>query len=287
MSKSIIIDVGHGGTDTGAVGFGVYEKNWNLKMSLYQFKRLKEMGANVSITRTNDKTIDPETRGRMIKSKYDVCISNHFNAFNGHARGVETIHSIHHSSSFASDIANELVKETGLSLRRVFTKRIENTNSDWYFMHRLTVPTETVIIEYGFLDNQSDHNYFKNERNFYNAGEAVLKAVCRKIGVKYKSANQKPTKKDDDIMYKVQTGAFNDIKNAESLADKLKKDGYDTYIVYDGLSPAPAPARKTIEEYADMIERTTITGEANRAKYLGLTLDEYRPVQEELNRRYS
>ena len=93
--------------------------------------------------------------------------------------------------------------------------------------------------------------------------------------------------KGDEGMYKVQTGAFTSKENADHLARRLKEDGYDTFIVFDGNKTVPKTRKKSIKEYADMIERTTITGTRNRAKYLGLTLEEYKPVQEELNRRYS
>lgn len=239
MSKSIIIDAGHGGTDPGANGFGVKEKDWALEMALYQYKRLKELGARVSITRTSDKTLSPTARTNMIKNKYDVCISNHWNAFNGKARGIETIHSIHGGKEFATSIANELVKATGLPLRRVFTKKLANGN-DYYFMHRQTGSTRTVIVEFGFIDNKQDNDFYKNSANFRKAGEAVIRAVCKEIGIKYVSPGGEGVKapvknpaKPKGKLYKVQTGAFSDKKNAEGLARQLKKDGYETHIVYE------------------------------------------------------
>jgi len=233
MTKSVKIDAGHGGSDSGAIGFGVFEKDWTLKMSLYQFKRLKELGAKVGMTRTNDKTLSSSQRTNLIKNKYDYCISNHFNAFNGKARGIETIHSIFGSKSFATSIANELVKTTGLPLRRVFSLKGSN-GLDYYFMHRMTGSTETIIVEYGFIDNKTDHDWYKNESNFYKAGEAVIRAICKEIGISYKtpggSVNTKPIK-DKSKLFKVQTGAFSKKSNAENLAKKLKKDGYETFII--------------------------------------------------------
>lgn len=188
MSKSIIIDPGHGGTDPGANGFGVREKDWTLKMSLYQYKRLKELGAKVAITRTKDTTLSSTKRTNIIRGNYDYCISNHWNAFNGSARGIETIHSIFGGKAFAQDIANALVKETGLPLRRVFSRK-NNRGTDYYFMHRLTGSTRTVIVEYSFIDNRADHNWYKNTNNFYKAAEAVIEVLCKQLGIAYKSPN--------------------------------------------------------------------------------------------------
>src|SRR5690625_2280369 len=144
MSKTLIIDAGHGGNDPGASGFGVVEKDWTLKISLYQYNRLKELGANVAITRTNDKTLDSNARTALIRNKYDYCMSNHFNAFNGTARGVETIHSIFANDTIAKRLANVIVKASGLPFRRVFTRTLPNNpKQDYYYMHRLTGNTQT------------------------------------------------------------------------------------------------------------------------------------------------
>ncbi|WP_440894984.1 N-acetylmuramoyl-L-alanine amidase [Amphibacillus sp. Q70] len=191
MSK-LIIDPGHGGTDPGTSGFGVQEKEWTLKISLYQYERLKELGADVAITRTTDKTLDSGPRTNLIKDKYDYCISNHFNGFNGEARGVETIHSIHANTANATRLANAIVKVSGLPLRRVFSK--EGNRGDHYFMHRLTGSTQTTIIEYGFMDNKEDHDFYKNDDNFYKVAEAVVKELCAILGVEYVEKGKSKTK---------------------------------------------------------------------------------------------
>src|SRR5690606_8966793 len=43
-----------------------------------------------------------------------------------------------------------------------------------------------------------------------------------------------------DGFYKVQTGAFKNRQNADNLANKLKKAGYDVYITTKAGSPASA-----------------------------------------------
>lgn len=184
MSKSIIIDAGHGGTDTGANGFGVMEKDWALEISRYQYKRLKELGAQVALTRKGDSTLSPTERVARIKNQYDVCVSNHWNAYDGTASGIETIHSVHAKSAFAQQLADHLVSATDLPLRRVF-KRSISTGVDYYFLHRLTGRTETVIVEYGFIDNQRDFDYYNNVSHFNAAAEAIIEGICEKIDVKY------------------------------------------------------------------------------------------------------
>ena len=218
---SIIIDAGHGGNDPGATAFNTKEKDWTLKMSLYQYNRLKELGVPVALTRSKDETLDANTRAQRVKSKYTYCISNHFNAFNGTARGIETIHSIYADEKFAQTIAKALHETTKLPLRKSFSRK-NNMGSDWYYMHRLTGSTQTIIIEYGFLDNRGDYAFYNQGANFTQAAEAVIKVLCEMVGKSYKEANHK--------LYRVQVGAFSNKQNAENIKKKKKKSGYDAYI---------------------------------------------------------
>ena len=39
----VVIDAGHGGLDSGAVGENAYEKDYNLLISQYMYNRLKEL----------------------------------------------------------------------------------------------------------------------------------------------------------------------------------------------------------------------------------------------------
>lgn len=229
--KTIIIDAGHGGVDPGAVAFGVKEKDWNLKMSLYQYDRLKELGAKIALTRLNDTTLESNPRSNLIKNKYDICISNHFNAFNGEARGIETIYSIFSDGRFAKNLAEAIRKQTGLPLRRVFTKK-NSQGTDWYFMHRLTGTTKTVIIEYGFLDNVNDFNYYKNDQNFYAVAEVVVEEICKEIGISYRKKTNSSRVKSPQTqkLYRVQTGAFSKKENAIKQLEALKKAGFDGLI---------------------------------------------------------
>lgn len=218
--KSIIIDAGHGGQDSGAIGFGTQEKEWALAISQYQFKRLKELGVTVAMTRNSDITLPPTTRIAKVKNKYDLCISNHWNAFNGKARGIETIHSIHAKPTFAEDLAQRLVKATGLPFRRVFTREM-GKGKDYYFMHRLTGRTETVIIEYGFIDEQQDNTFYQKNAHVQAAAEAVIEGVCKKVGVPYRAPNSDRTNK---------------VKNTEKKIVNKKKTtkGKRVESIYDG-----------------------------------------------------
>lgn len=91
--KTIVLDPGHGGQDSGGVGPGtLLEKNIALEISRSVRKGLEEMGYQVHLTRDSDKFIELEERcaiaGRL---NADLFVSIHCNAgANVHAEGVET-----------------------------------------------------------------------------------------------------------------------------------------------------------------------------------------------------
>lgn len=85
MNKKIVIDAGHGGSDPGAVGNGITEKDYTLKISQYMANRLRDLGADVTLTRNTDETLSPTDRVNRVLNAYGnskdvVVISNHINA---------------------------------------------------------------------------------------------------------------------------------------------------------------------------------------------------------------
>ena len=94
--KGIVIDPGHGGSDPGAVGNGMKEKDYTLLISKYMYDRFKELGVPVKLTRDSDVTLSPKERTRKARNFYGdskdvVIISNHLNAGGGEGHCVTNI----------------------------------------------------------------------------------------------------------------------------------------------------------------------------------------------------
>ena len=89
-------------------------------------------------------------------------------------------------------------------------------------MHRLTGSTQTVIIEYGFIDHPTDSAFYRLDENVIKAAEAVIKILCPYLGVKY----QPP----QSALYRVQVGAFQNKENADNLVKQLKLLGFNPFI---------------------------------------------------------
>lgn len=85
----IVLDAGHGGDDIGAAGAisvdsgtsPLHEKDLNLKLTLAAAEKLRELGANVNLTREEDITADLYWRMDYLEEKEpDLCVSLHQNS---------------------------------------------------------------------------------------------------------------------------------------------------------------------------------------------------------------
>ncbi|GHS89762.1 hypothetical protein FACS189487_10610 [Campylobacterota bacterium] len=78
----VMIDAGHGGRDTGAIGIGnTAEKEIVLKIAIAAAKSLKELGYDARMTRDKDKYVSLQNRtGEANKIKADLFVSIHANA---------------------------------------------------------------------------------------------------------------------------------------------------------------------------------------------------------------
>ncbi len=92
--KRILIDPGHGGSDSGAVSAsGIREKDLNLALAARLAKALKSAGFQVMMTRNSDRFATLDERAAMAeKTGADLFISVHHNssATNPDAAGMET-----------------------------------------------------------------------------------------------------------------------------------------------------------------------------------------------------
>lgn len=79
--RTIVIDPGHGGKDSGAIGNGLKEKDLVLKISQFLGDELKNMGYKVLFTRNKDVFINLKDRTAFANKKNaDMFISIHINA---------------------------------------------------------------------------------------------------------------------------------------------------------------------------------------------------------------
>lgn len=226
----VVIDPGHGGEDSGAVASnGTLEKDLTLKISQYMYDRFKELGIDAFLTRNSDETLTPSERVRRILNAFGnssnvIVISNHLNssATPNTAEGAEVIYALRNEKTLAENILTAL-KDAGQKVRRIYQRALPNNpNQDYYFIHRETVNTEPVIIEYGFINNTEDLK--RIEDNYKKYVDAVVNAV---IETKSTSENVHIVRPGDTLwgIAKMHGLTVEELKEINSLTSNLLKVG--------------------------------------------------------------
>ena len=234
--KGVVLDSGHGGNDQGSSGNGIIEKDLTLKISQYMYDRFKALGVPVKMTRTSDVDLEPNDRTGVVLDKFGngkdvVVISNHINA--GGGEGAEVIYALRNSDKLASSILNELEKG-GQVVRKYYQRRLPSDSSkDYYYIIRNTPNNETLIVEYGFLDNESDAKRLKS--NYKKYAEAVVRAVTLYGGYKYvpvSGSNYYVVKKGDSLWSIARANGLtvDELKSLNNLSSNVLHVG-DTLLI--------------------------------------------------------
>ena len=227
----IVIDAGHGGADSGALGNGLQEKDYTLLIAKYLKKRFDELGVKSILIRDTDETVSPQERVNRILNAFGntsdvLLLSNHLNA--GGGEGSEVIYALRNNDTLSNMILNNLGKE-GLKMRKVYQRRLPSDNTkDYYFIHRNTGNIEPVLIEYAFIDNKNDAEKIKN--NYERYAESVVKAVSDYKNIPYTTSNTKDT-------YTVVRGdtLWNISKRLNVPIDEIKRlNNLDSNLLYVG-----------------------------------------------------
>ena len=252
----IVIDPSKGGRESGVTGNGIVEKDYNLLISEYIFNRLKSLGADVKIIRTTDEYISEDDRANKILNAYGnnskvVALSN---MLGNTGSGAEIIYALRNNSNLASALAENL-DDAGLKVSKYYQRRSENdTSKDYYNIQKDTGLIETIIVNYGNINNINEATNIKNEWEDY--AEAVVKSLANYTNVPYYKEGESQeiyTVKKGDSLWKIankynttveKLKSANNLKtNTLSVGQKLvipsisvSPEVSDTYIVQKGDS---------------------------------------------------
>jgi N-acetylmuramoyl-L-alanine amidase len=221
----VFIGVGHGGTDSGAVGKGgTKEKDLNLSIAKACGAVLERHGVSVRFSRTKDEADPVEQEVQECNSfAPDLAVDIHNNA--GGGDGAEIFHSKVGGTgkTLAENILTEITK-LGQKSRGAKT-RLNASGSDYYAFIRDT-KAPAVIIEAAFVDSD-DIALIDTEAERVKVGEAIARGILQTLGIVYKT-EKTPT--EPSKLYRVQVGAYNDKRNAEAMVARLRAAGFDAII---------------------------------------------------------
>ena len=174
-NKTIVIDAGHGGSDFGSSKDGLTEKSLTEIICNKIQNSSQNRDVKIHFTRTNDSFIDLIERLRIVNSyKPDLAISLHLNFSNNiDSNGFEiyvsdTSPTSEKSKELAIQLASVISKTTPLKNRGVKT-------APFWLLKKSEYPS--MVIELGFLSNESDRNYVNSEKGQSELAQAILNFV--------------------------------------------------------------------------------------------------------------
>lgn len=183
---TIVLDPGHGGSDTGAVGpSGVTEASVTLAVAQKVRAILEAGGANVVMTRQTDVDVygPNASAGDELQARVDVgaqapgaeiFVSIHCNAFsNPGAHGTEAYYyapSGEASARLAACLNEEIAAATGL-----FNRGVKPAN--FYVMKHSAIPSS--LVELAFVTNYEEESLLASDSFQATLAEAIVRAIGR------------------------------------------------------------------------------------------------------------
>ncbi len=175
----VFLSAGHGGIDSGAVGYGLKEKDINLQIMLACKGELERHGVKVVCSRTKDE-YDPVTQEvkEANASKCVLAVSFHTNACGGD--GSETFCNPNNADGKRlAELFEKYTKEIGQNSRGV------KNGNHLYFIKKTNMTA--VLTECAFIDNNKDNDIIDTVAEQQKFGKAYAKAILEYFGIAYVS----------------------------------------------------------------------------------------------------
>lgn len=226
----IVLDPGHGGSDSGGNGkkYNIIEKDLNLDSAYAVGRNLKDYTGTTFFTRYEDISLGLHDRAYMANAiNADLFLSIHSNANDGKASGFET---------FIGEAASDKTKE----LRAIFHGVMSDMFKAKGFKDRgmkarnFTVISATtcpsMLTENLFMDNAVDAAFLNGQATKQLIDDTMTQGIVKALGLRFITTLPHPEVKK---LYRVQLGAYAIKENAEALLEELKNRGYkDAFIKY-------------------------------------------------------
>lgn len=182
----VFVDPGHGGTDQGASNGDRLESEDNLTLALAVRDELEARGVTVVMSREDDTTLTLAERVAAAEAAgADIFLSLHRNSSDdADACGLE-IWTAETCSELSTSLAGAIcvaLAETGIQDNRGVKTGSQSGTGDYYVLLYTSMPA--VLVEMGFISNETDNTLFDKNLNAYAAAiaEAVTETYNSSIG---------------------------------------------------------------------------------------------------------
>ncbi|MCI6231269.1 MAG: N-acetylmuramoyl-L-alanine amidase [Selenomonas sp.] len=188
--KVIVIDAGHGGNDSGAIGpTGVMEKTVTLNIALRLQKLLEAEGATVYMTRSTDTEVSPkgakasdieELQARCdVANNHDadIFISIHNDSFtNGAAKGT-TGYYYSRGSAKSRDLADKI--RSGV-IDQIGTQSRGTQSCNFYVVKHTDMPA--TLVEVAFISNPEEEKLLNSDDGAQKAAQGIADGIADYFG---------------------------------------------------------------------------------------------------------
>lgn len=193
----LVIDPGHGGKDSGAIGSGLKEKDINLDLSKRVLQKLSSYDVEVTLTRTSDVEVRLKDRSALAnKMKADFFCSIHINA--GGGSGFESY--VHSNAAAKSVSLRDVIHDQVVAYYKAagFPDRGKK-RANFAVLRETAMPA--VLLENLFIDNPKDAARLKDNSFMEGLAEVIAGGLAAALGIPLKPAQ--PGEQPDKTPVKV------------------------------------------------------------------------------------
>jgi N-acetylmuramoyl-L-alanine amidase len=170
----VMIDPGHGGKDSGAVGIGgLQEKNIILPISQKLARILQQNGVQVILTRDSDYFVSLQGRVDLAsRANADVFVSIHANSAGSERPDVSGLETYYYDSGLglARIVHNSILRSVNVRDRGVRRAR-------FYVLRKSSMPS--ILVETGYMTGREDITKLKNPQYQNQMAEAIARGVLQ------------------------------------------------------------------------------------------------------------
>ncbi len=177
--KVVVLDPGHGGSDTGALRAGINEKDINLDIAKKVAAILINRGVHVEMTRWNDATVSLQERVEFSNVKNtSIFVSIHINSsVRPEVYGIETHYYTEPGFEVAKILHKSIISKVGGYDRGLFKSR-------FYVINHTEAPS--VLLELGFISNDNERNALLTEERQQKSAEAIAEGIINYLNTQKK-----------------------------------------------------------------------------------------------------
>lgn len=182
----VLIDVGHGGIDSGTTYGSLYEKKINLEIALLTYNLLVEKGIHTIINRTDDRALSEDNTWLPIRSRHlrDLAqrkqLANDLKPQIMVSLHVNWTSVSHQKGPFVLYQRNEQSKQLAERIQQSLNDLYETANKPYrgktyYLLNHTKCPT--VIVEMGYISHKQDRERLTHPQTQKEIAAAICSAI--------------------------------------------------------------------------------------------------------------